>query len=109
MVVALTLSAAQRPPLEHVVFALAEQTVTQHELADGPADRLDRVLLDAALVIEQLDMRRVLRLHEAEAALLQSLAERPLQIDHPGNAAATTENERPRRAHEAHGTIEGDI
>jgi hypothetical protein len=44
-------SAAQGPAPERVVFALTAQTVHEHELAHRPAHRLDRVRLDAALVV----------------------------------------------------------
>jgi hypothetical protein len=41
-------SAAQRPLAKRNVSLLPEQAVDKHELAHGPADPRDRLLVDAA-------------------------------------------------------------
>lgn len=60
---------------------LAEPTVDQHELADRPRDRLDRVRRAPAAVVAQRDMRRKARARRSKARPFQCLDELPLQVD----------------------------
>ncbi len=51
-------SAIQRPSGQRNMARLAEQAVHQHEFAYGPAYRLNRLLSDHEVVVEQGHMRR---------------------------------------------------
>ena len=51
-------STAQRPLAKKNISGLTEQAVDKHELAHGPADPRDRLLIDAAHVVKQREVRR---------------------------------------------------
>jgi hypothetical protein len=81
--------------------------VHQHELGGGPADRLDRVLVDAALVVEQGHVREELRFDPPKAVALDRATERALECDQRGIVAAQYTRTRPTE--KAHRAIEGHL
>src|SRR5882762_2359849 len=85
---------AQRPASENIVLTPAEQTVHEDELGDGPADPLDRLLFNAALVVEQGLVRRELRLDAGGPDLLHAGAHDALQRDQLRGAVARAQDER---------------
>ena len=76
----------QRPPAQHLMAALAEHAVEQHELIGGPGDRLDMLQRRCALVPKQgyvrLERRRTSLGHGAQDQRLVQRGLEHLDADH---------------------------
>ena len=89
---------------------LADQAVHQDEFAHGPADRFDRLLDNAVVVVQQGHVRYVARLHR-EPGPPDLLDQRPLKLTQGRQTVAATEDEWPiaRSRVETQRAIEPDL
>ena len=76
----LTLSARQRPTPENNITPLTVQAMHQDELTYRPTDGIDGLFGNAAIIIQQGEVRLVMQLHPApQADFLQCHAKTPMQ------------------------------
>jgi hypothetical protein len=88
------------------------QTVDEHELVHGPADRFNRVLFDAAVRIQDGDVRSEFPLRQTpQTSSRQRDAKHPSKRSQPLYALVTNEDKRPtaRPAPKAGRAIEPEL
>ena len=91
---------------------LTDQAVHEHELVRGPGNRLDSLLGDAALVVQQGHVRPVVRLQSVpEPGRLEHLAKSLLKRRQCSNAITSDQHERPvaRSAQETQRAVEPEL
>lgn len=104
--------ALQWPMRQMTVLALTDEAVHQHEIANGPPNRLDRSLRDHMLVIEQRHVRGEMHAHPAaEADPHHGSAKRTVEVNEGREIVARPQHKRliPALAIETHHAIEHDI
>src|SRR5437879_10699737 len=103
------LSCPQRPAPEIVV---ALHAADEHELRHGPEDRLNRMLVDTARVVQQRDVRRKIRVrHPSQPASRQRGAEHPPKRFQPTQSILSDQDKRTiaRPAPEPRGAVERNL
>jgi hypothetical protein len=92
---------------------MAVHAVDEDEVADGPADRTERLFFDGTVVKEQRDMRREIATPQMSQAIpsRECRGERPPEYFQPLQAVAAGQNERTasRLTAKAHGAVERNL